>query len=146
MERNPQIWTKLNGIPNPNPSPLCRITRSQFFSDHPFLLRRWLSFLTETPYTARERASERAKATHKERERERDRQIERERKRERVRERDGEWGIRCGRVQRWIDRLGSEEKRVVVAREDTWTRRTRHFASHLPSLWDSRQAPRKGGC
>ena len=84
MERNPQIWTKLNGIPNPNPSPLCRITRSQFFSDHPFLLRRWLSFLTETPYTARERASEsdtqreRARSTEREREREREKESERE--------------------------------------------------------------------
>ena len=90
MERNPQIWTKLNGIPNPNPSPLCRITRSQFFSDHPFLLRRWLSFLTETPYTARERASERAKATHKERERERERDRQREREREREKESERE--------------------------------------------------------
>ena len=90
MERNPQIWTKLNGIPNPNPSPLCRITRSQFFSDHPFLLRRWLSFLTETPYTARERASEsdtqRERARSTERERERKSQRERWRVRDQVRE------------------------------------------------------------
>ena len=95
MERNPQIWTKLNGIPNPNPSPLCRITRSQFFSDHPFLLRRWLSFLTETPYTARERASEsdtqreRARSTERERERERERKSQRERWRVRDQVREG---------------------------------------------------------
>ena len=41
-----------------------------FFSNHPFLLHRWLSFLIETPYIARERESERAKATHRFRERE----------------------------------------------------------------------------
>ena len=91
MERNPQIWTKLNGIPNPNPSPLCRITRSQFFSDHPFLLRRWLSFLTETPYTARERASERASESDTQRERARSREREREKERKSQRER---WRVR----------------------------------------------------
>lgn len=56
----------------------------------------------------------------------------------------GEYGFRCGGVQRGIDRVGAAEERLLVAREDRGSRGALGFASHLASLWDSRQAPRQG--
>jgi hypothetical protein len=89
-----------------------------------------------------EREREKAKLRRRERERELSWDAERERARES--QRYGEWGIRCGGVQRGFDCVGEEEERFVVAREDTGAWRALHFASHVAALWDSRQASRKG--